>query len=129
MGEYKSIIPVGMRPRPDMHEKIVAKIMAEYFKSDVSFIKCSSVTTPDILVIRTRQYWEIKNIRGNSKRTIQNNLRNADNQSKKVIISLFRTDMTSDQATGRVKECLRNSRVQLESIIVVTKNRKIIVIK
>ena len=129
MSKYNLIIPVGMKPKPDPYEETIAEIMAEYFKSNIRFVTRSSSITPDMFIIRTRQYWEIKNIRGNSKRTIQNNLREADSQSQKVVIGLFRTTMHTQQVIGRIKECLRKSRVLLKSIIVVTKDGKILVIK
>lgn len=129
MSRYNLIIPVGMKPKPDIHEERVAEIIAEYFKSNIRFVERGTTTTPDIFVIRTHQRWEIKNIRGNSKRTIQNNLRDADNQSENVIIGLLRTTMPPTQAIGRIKECLRNSRVLLKSIIVVTQDKEILVIK
>ncbi|MCL2869555.1 hypothetical protein FWF48_01985 [Candidatus Saccharibacteria bacterium] len=127
--EYNVIKPVGLKPRPDKYEESIAELMAKYFKSDVRFIKRASTTTPDVVVLRYNQQWEIKNIRGNSKRTIQNNLRTADNQSENIIIGLSRTKMTTKQAEGRINEFLRTGSVKIRRILLVTKKQIVLVIK
>lgn len=128
--EYNVITPVGMRPKPDDNERVIAELMAKYFKSDVKFIKREDVaTTPDISVIRHNQRWEIKNIRGNSKRTIQNNLRAADDQSQNVIISLLETRMTQDQALGRIREFYATGPVRIKQLLLITKEQKVLVVK
>lgn len=78
-----------MKPRPDKYEERVAELCAEYFKSDVAFVMRGSQTTPDIQVLKTRTYWEIKSIKGKGRHMIENNLRRASKQSKNVIISLL----------------------------------------
>ncbi len=76
MSNYRLIIPISLKPRSDKYEKAVAQLCAEKFQSGILFIKRGTSTTPDIQVARTKQLWEIKNIRGNSDRTIE------DSQSK-----------------------------------------------
>jgi len=127
--EFNVIKPVGMKPRPDKYEEIVAELLANHFESDVKFIKRKNTTTPDVLVVRYDQRWEIKNIRGNSKFTIQNNLRAADDQSENVVISLLRTKMTAPRAEGRIKKWLNDGPTKIKRILLVTKARKIIVTK
>jgi len=127
--EYNVITPVGMKPKPDEYEDIVAELMAEHFKSDIKFILRGANTTPDIAVLRYNQIWEIKNIKGNSKRTIQNNLRDADDQSSNVIISLLRTKMAPQQAIGRINEFFKKGPTKIKKLLLVTKTQKILVIK
>ena len=45
---------------PKPHEKRAAKIIAEYFQSNVKFIRRNIGSSPDIYVIKTRKTWEIK---------------------------------------------------------------------
>ena len=109
-------------------EQHVAKLIAEYFQSDVRFVKPRIQRAPDLYVTKNHQNWEIKNIRGNSKRTIANNLRNAKYQSSNIIISLQHTQMTTIQATGRIKEYLKSGPTNIRHVIVVSKTHKIIAI-
>ena len=128
--EYNIIIPVELRPRPDANEQVVAELMAKHFKSDIKFIKReNTATTPDILVLRYNQRWEIKHIRGNSKRTIQNNLRTADNQSPNIILSLSMTNMTETQVLGRIKEFYRLGPVKIRKLLLITKTQKVLVVR
>lgn len=117
-----------MKPKPDKYEWAVAEVMANYFDSDISFIECSSKKSPDILIWRTRTCWEIKNIRGDSKFTIQNNLRKAGDQSNYVIISLLRARMPLERARNRINYFMLRDR-RFRKILLVTKTKKVFVIK
>lgn len=128
MSTYNVITPTNISPSPNQSEQFIAKLIAEYFKSDVQFIKPRTQRAPDLYIVKTRQNWEIKNIKGNSKRTIANNLRNAKYQSPNIIISLQNTKMTAAQAAGRVKEYLKSGPTDIKHIIIVSKSRKILVI-
>lgn len=92
--KYEVITPTGMKPEPNIYEKITARLMAEYLQSDIEFIKRGTSTTPDLLVIKLNQIWEIKNIRGNNPNKINRNLKGIYKQSENVIITLFQTSMT-----------------------------------
>lgn len=127
--EYRLIIPVHLKPSPTQDEIAVAKTLADYFQSDVEFVVRSFLHTPDLKVCRLNQYWEIKNIRGNSPKTIENILRTAQYQSDNIIISLSRTKMDSEHAVSRIKQCLRRNRVAAKRIIVISKRQKVIVVK
>ncbi len=50
-------------------------MLAGKFQSDVLFVVCSSLHTPDIQIVKTGDYWEIKNVKGNGKNTIEDNLK------------------------------------------------------
>lgn len=56
--KYSIVIPVGMRPRPKIHEETAAEILAHHFKCDVYFLETGSQGTPDVSIKGTT--WEIK---------------------------------------------------------------------
>lgn len=127
MAEYNVITPYNIKPEPRPSEQRVARIMAQYFQSDIQFVPTSSVSrTPDLFIVRLHQLWEIKNIRGNGKRTMANNLRTAQHQSENVIISLFETKMTGDQAVARARDYLKSGPVKIKHLIIITKSERVI---
>lgn len=124
---YKLVISSEIVPQPDKYELRVARILAEYFKSDVHFVPRSKNPTPDILVVSTDDNWEIKNIRGNGKHTIEDNLREAGKQSKNVIISLLKpTKMSTQRAISRINFFSSHGRRTLQRVILITKQGKVI---
>lgn len=125
--QFKIITPIGINPYPNNFEEAVARILARKFQSDVAFVQpTSSLHTPDLQIIKTSEFWEIKNIRGNGKNTIEDNLKKAAKQSNNVVISLFRTKMSSTQATARIHYFLSRPHGKIEQIILVTKSGKTI---
>ncbi|MDR0955911.1 MAG: hypothetical protein LBM73_02150 [Candidatus Nomurabacteria bacterium] len=128
--KYNLITPVDLSPPPNFYELAVARIMAKLARSDVKFVRRGSNTTPDIYIVKTRRYWEIKNIEGNGKRTIQNNLRKASGQSKNIIISLLKPKckMSTLTAIGRIKTELNRAN-DIKRIILITKDQETIALK
>ncbi len=127
--KYRLIIPVGLKPKPTGDEIAVAETLATFFESNIEFVLRGLGHTPDVRIVRLNQYWEIKNIRGNGPRTIANVLREAQNQSENIAISLSRTAMSAQQARGRVQQYLREGRSAVKRILIITKSEKVIVIK
>lgn len=125
---YNVITPRGIKPEPTLHEKITAKLMADYLQSDIEFVRRGSSTTPDILALKYNQIWEIKNIRGNNRNTVSRNLKGIYKQSENVIITLFQTNMTLDQAIGRAKNKLSKAN-RIKRLVLISKSKKIVVIK
>lgn len=125
--EFKIITPVDLNPYPDKFEETVARILARKFQSDVSFVQPTfSLHTPDLQIIRTGEFWEIKNIRGNGKNTIEDNLKKATKQSENIVISLLRTKMSPTQATARIRYNLNRSHGKIKRVILITKTGKVI---
>ncbi len=125
--QFKVIIPVDMRPYPDNYEEEVARILARRLQSDMLFVPPSnSLHTPDLQVVKTGEFWEIKNIRGNGKNTIEDNLKKAAKQSSNVVISLLRSKMTYLQAISRIRYFLSRPHGNIKQIILVTKGGKAI---
>lgn len=87
-------------------------------------------TTPDVLVVRTGEHWEIKNIRGSGRHAIEDNLRKASKQSKNVIISLLKpSELTAARVQSRVQHLLKTTNIKLNRVLLVTRSGKIIDIK
>lgn len=107
----------------------VAEVLSNYFHSDIKFVARGISHTPDIFIIRLNQYWEIKNIRGNGRRTIANVLREAQYQAENLVISLTRTSMSAQQASGRIRQYIREGRTRIKRIVIITKAKKVLVIK
>ncbi len=124
--QFNIIIPVDMKPYPDRYEERIARVLAGKFQSDVLFVVRSSLHTPDIQIVKTGDYWEIKNIKGNGKNTIEDNLKRAAKQSKNVVIGLFRTKMTPVQASTRIQYFLKRPHRGIQRVILVTKNGAVI---
>jgi hypothetical protein len=87
--KYNIIIPVGMKPRPKIHEETAGDILANHFKSDVYFIETASQGTPDVSIQGTE--WEIKIPVGGSANNIQKNMREVVAQSEDIVIDLANT--------------------------------------
>ncbi|MBQ3445646.1 hypothetical protein IJG29_02895 [Candidatus Saccharibacteria bacterium] len=112
------------KPRP--HEKCAASILANHFKSDVIFLKTRQSKNPDLYVIKTNIRWELKSPIGKGKRTIQNNLREANKQSENIIIDFSRIRLSEKQGISRTKEYLRTERHSIKRLKIITKSHQII---
>lgn len=127
---YNLVVPTGIKPYPDKYELTVADLCAKWFHSDIVFITPGTKTTPDIKVLGTNETWEIKNIRGNGKYTVRDNLRKAGRQSSRVIISLLKpTTISPKEAEARIRFYLRTTKTPIKRVLLITKQREIIDIK
>ena len=84
--QYNIVIPVGMKPRPKIHEETAADILANHFKTDVHFIETASQGMPDVSIKGIK--WEIKSPIGSSANNIQKNMREAAAQSELSLIHI-----------------------------------------
>lgn len=103
---------------------------AKYFSElgyDIEFIRPSTTPnqhSPDILMEGIA--WEIKCPEGNSKRTIENNLRKALTQSHYVIFDLRHIKYPEDKCIAKLeKEFKINS--QLKRLYVIKKNSELLI--
>lgn len=122
MKKYEVIIKTDLADRPKDHELSAALILADHFKSDVVFLRPQTDKTPDIDVDGTK--WEIKSPRGNSKKTIENNLRTARKQSRNIVIDLRRIKMHQRQANARINFFLSNSH-SFKKVLIITKSQRV----
>ena len=124
--QYKIIIQTSITPTTD--ELLVARRLAKYFNSDIEFIPRGAIRTPDFLVKKTGQRWELKTPRGNAKRTIQHQFDRGKKQSKYIILYLGLTAIREDKA---LREIRRQAGLHsaIQKILVLTKNKHFIEIK
>ena len=126
--QYFSVItPIDIKPQPNIYEQEVARILAHKFQSDILFVSPRySLHTPDIQIVNTGEFWEIKNIQGNGKNTIEDNLKRAAKQSCNVVISLLRTKMTQTQAIARIRYFLNHPHGSIKKVILIPRGGKTI---
>ena len=128
--EFKIIRPVGMKPKPDKYEEKVAELLAVKLQSDIAFVLRGSSTTPDIFLLKTKKYWEIKNIKGDGRHTIENNIRQASKQSKNIVISLLKSsNLAASRIESKIRYVLKTTNVKVDHTLLVTKTGKVIDIK
>lgn len=127
---YHIIRPVGLKPMPDKYEEKVAELCAKWLRSDVAFVLRSGRTTPDLKVLKTNQFWEIKNIKSDGKHAIEDNLRKANKQADNLVVSLLRSS-TRDytRAESRIRHMLKYTNVKFSRVLLITKSGKVIDIK
>lgn len=110
---------------PEKHEFETAKFFADMGK-DIVFLKPSTIKgehTPDILMDGFE--WEIKSPQGNSKRTIENNFRNAVVQSRYIIFDLRRIKLHDNQCVTKLKKEFR-ARRYLKKLLIIKKDGTLI---
>lgn len=109
---------------PEKHEFATAKYFADMGK-DIVFLKPSDIPnihTPDILMDGIE--WEMKCPSGNSKRTIETNLRNAAKQSHYIIFDLRRIQVPEKQCFAQLDR-LFYSRSDIKRLLVIKKNNEL----
>ena len=113
---------------PEKDELSTARFFAEMGKT-VVFIRPSSIPnqhTPDILMDGVE--WEIKCPRGNSRRTIENNMRKALLQSNNIIFDLRHIKMYEERCISQLKDEF-NKRSQLKKLYIIKKNGELLLFK
>ncbi len=128
--EHTFIIPAHIKNLPSREEISCGFILIKYFKSSIECISSDNANSksPDFLVKRLNQRWEVKTIRGNSDNTIHHAFARSNGQSENLIIYLGRTKMRPKSAIGRVKRELRAG-IKKKRVLVVTKDGAVIAIK
>lgn len=110
---------------PEKHEFETVKYFASRGK-DITFLKPSDIPnihTPDILMDGIE--WEMKCPSGNSKRTIETNVRQAVKQSHYIIIDLRRIKVPEKTCLTQL-ERLFYSRKDIRKMMVIRKNQELI---
>ena len=127
--KYEVFIEEGGKSGPRQHERRLAQIVADYFESDVIFLRRRSSKTPDLYIIKTHIRYELKSPQGGSKHTIQNNLRAVDGQSENVILDLSRAKLTDEQGISRAKEFVKSEHSRIKHLKIFTKSGRMVDIK
>lgn len=121
--KYKIVIKTDLKDRPKDHELSAALILADYFKSDVIFLRPQIDKTPDVEIDSMK--WEIKSPKGDGKKTIENNLRTARKQSLNIVVDLHRIKMHQNKAITRINFFLSKPH-RFKKVLVITKSKKVI---
>jgi len=122
--KYRVIVETDFRNRPKEHELSAAFLIANYFKTDIVFLRPSCQHTPDLNVNGTK--WELKSPLGNGKNTIKNNLHTARKHTVNVIIDLRRTRMHQAKAIANINYYFASHRSQIRHLIIITKTEEIL---
>ncbi len=122
--KYEVIVRTDPEDSPKDHEMSAAVLLAYHFRSDVVFLRPERKKTPDIDVKGTK--WEIKSPKGGSKKTIENNLRQARKQSNRIVIDLRRGKLHQIRAMARIRFYLGTEAHTIKQLKIITKARKII---
>ena len=121
---YKVIVATSEKDRPYDFEMSAAILVANYFKSDVYFLRPSSLKSPDLKI--DNQIWELKSPIGNSKNTIHNIFVTARRQSYNIIIDLRRCKMNEDKAYARIRDAFNKRRRVKCQLKIISKRGEII---
>ena len=127
MANYRIYLPGAVDRPPSAVELSAATILAEHFKRDVHFeARHGSLKTADFRIGGT--LWELKSPLGRGKRTIQNNIRKANQQCANIVVDLRFCKINEEQAIQRVRyEVLRMT--SIKKVLVITKDIRVLAIK
>ena len=126
MADKKGIVDIsGLSSPPEKHELEVANYFAEKGK-DVKFIepqRTKGTHTPDIEMDGVA--WEVKSPKGKSKRTIENNFRQAVLQSRYIIFDLRHIGISEKQCMAQLEKEFGN-RKYVKRLLVIKKDGELI---
>ena len=122
--KYRVTTETSLRDRPKDHEMMAAIRIAEYFKTDILFLRREQHHSPDLDV--NGALWELKSPIGDGKNTIKNNLHAAKKQTTNVILDLSRCKMYQDKALANVRHYFADHRSQIKHLIIITKRGKVV---
>lgn len=122
--KYRVILETDFRNRPKEHELSAAILIADFFQTDIIFLRPTCQHTPDLEINNIR--WELKSPLGDGKNTIKNNLHGARKQSVNIIIDLRRIKMHQAKAIANIKHYLTSHHTQIRRLIVITKSEEIL---
>ena len=122
--KYHVIIETDFRNRPKEHELSAALLIANYFQTDVVFLRPTCQHTPDLDIKGV--LWELKSPLGNGKNTIKNNLHNARKQSTNVIIDLRRIKMHQSKALSNINHYFTSHKSQIRHLIIIEKSEEVL---
>lgn len=118
--KYKVIVDTLPQDYPKEFEMKAAENVAQYFKTNIVFRRKGFGKSADLDVKGV--IWEIKSPNGNSKNTIKNNINEASDQSKRIIIDLSRCDIPFLRARSRALHHLKTYSRHIQQVMVITKN-------
>lgn len=123
---YSVIIPTQLSPKPHPKEISAAYILADYFKSNVTFVIRTQLKTADFLI--KGSYWELKTPTGTGKRTIQHTIQSAIRQSNQIIIDARFSRMHITSIKNQLQHYLLHA-PRIKHLLLIGKDKKVIEIK
>ena len=121
---YKVIVETSEKDRPYDFEMSAAILVAEYFKTDITFLRPTPLKSPDLRI--NGQIWELKSPMGDGKNTIKNNIHTARKQSLNLIIDLRRCKLNERKALANIRDCYKRRKRKMGRYIIICKNGKIL---
>lgn len=121
---YRVIVETSEKDKPYDFEMSAAIMVAEYFKTDIVFLRPTSLKSPDLKI--RNQIWELKSPMGNSKNTIKNNIHTARKQSLNLIIDLRRCKLNENKALANIRDCYKKRKRRVGRYIIINKGGKIL---
>ena len=121
---FRVIVKTLPQDAPKDFEMSAALIVANYFKTDVIFLRPGRMKSPDLLV--GQELWELKSPRGNSKNTIHNVFVTSRKQSYSVVIDLRYCKMHEKKALARIRDAYNKRRRKKCQLLIITKKGSVL---
>ena len=122
--KYRVIVKTLPKDAPKSFEMSAASIVANYFKTDVIFLRPGPMKTPDLLV--KNEIWELKSPKGDSKNTMRNNIKGARKQSTSIVIDLRRCKMNRERAISRIRDAYKKRKRKEGKYYIINKKGEIL---
>ncbi|MBQ3309681.1 hypothetical protein IJG78_03325 [Candidatus Saccharibacteria bacterium] len=126
MRKYRVISETSPSDPPKDFEMRAAIILANYLRKDLIFQRPGHRRSPDLREKGSTITWELKSPTGDGKKTIDNNLRSAKGQSKRIVLDLTRCKMHQTKVISRVRYYTKVGNHQIERLLILTKARRVI---
>ncbi|MCL2038407.1 hypothetical protein FWG86_00680 [Candidatus Saccharibacteria bacterium] len=123
MSKHQVIIPAGIIPFPEQFEITAANLLADFFKTDVEFVKRSGHKTPDFCIDGI--HWELKSPTGRGKHNIQHQLQAAARQSPNVILDSRRSKVHQSKIKREAEYQFRIIK-RAKRLVVITKSGQVL---
>ncbi len=122
--KYQVIVKTLPQDAPYDFEMSAALLVANYFKTDVIFLRPTPLKSPDLKI--GNEIWEIKSPLGDGKNTIHNNIKGARKQSTNIIIDLRRCKMNTNKALSRIRDMYKKRKRKTGRYLIIDKSGKIL---
>ena len=122
--KYQVIVKTLPKDAPYDFEMSAALLIANYFKTNVIFLRPIPLKSPDLKI--KNGIWELKSPRGNSKNTISNNIKGARKQSVNIIIDLRRCRLNKNKALANIRNMYKKRKRKTGTYLIIEKNNNIL---
>ena len=120
--KYNVVVKTLPQDSPYDFEMSAALLVAEYFKTDVVFLRPHSLSSPDLRI--KGAIWELKSPTGGSKNTIYNNIKTARKQSTNIVIDLRRCKLHERKAFANIRYAYKKRKRKAGTYLIIKKNGK-----